>query len=180
VSRTVLIALGVGVIAAIAVLYVQIRGGDEAGPPVDVAAPETAVKRESPAPTRVEPPPPEQRPRPERRPPIPTRPPAEARRPALTSAMKTVGPSSSASPAAETVREASNAYANGRYREALERAEAAIAEDETSVLARSLAVLAACGVGRADVAQKHAAALDERRRQPLLARCHDEYALEIE
>jgi hypothetical protein len=176
VSRNaILVAVAVAVFAAGIYLFAQIRGREEPSPEVDTAAKPPAA--EPSGPTR--PPPNPTIPRPERRPPIRTRP-AEAVKPADTSIAGAEDTSIAGAEAAVLVRKASNAYAGERYSAALEYAAVALESDESSVLARSLAVLSACAIGRKDVAGTHAAKLDQRRRQPLLARCRDEYSLEIE
>ena len=158
------------VAAAIAVAAIVLLVKLRSRPAIETPSPPaTSSAEREPAPA---PPPEIHQPRPA----IPTRPRDQAVKPRVESAP----PARVEGDAAEIVRQASNDYAHQRYREALGHAEKALAIDETSVLARSLAVLSACGLGRGDRALEHASALDERRRQPLLLRCHTEYGLELE
>lgn len=168
-TRIALWAAGAVVAVAAVILLLRLRSGP-AEPPATAPAPpaaKTAPAKPAPLPPEIE----------RRRPAIPTRPREQAVKPKVSN---TIAKPEVAGDAADVVRQASDAYAKERYSEALEQAERALEIDRSSALARSLAVLSACGLGRADRAVEHAAVLDERRRQPLIARCHAEYGLELE
>ncbi|HKE19972.1 MAG TPA: hypothetical protein VKB80_34095 [Kofleriaceae bacterium] len=72
---------------------------------------------------------------------------------------------------ARPMRDARKAYQGGEYEVSLARAQDVLALDPESDAARVLATLAACALGRPEVARAHAARLDDMRRKRVANRC---------